>query len=141
MTFLGGPPIDLKWFGAGSAFWSNVDDGESDECWKWTQSTGSHGYGQTWDGVTVRLAHRVAWALHTNSQIPPGMTIDHICRNRICVNPAHLQLMTNEENARMNGASLRTHCPRGHAYDEPNTYIQPSTGHRRCRRCAQERRL
>lgn len=120
-------------------FWSRVDFGHPDECWEWKLSTGSHGYGQTWDGKTVRLAHRVAWALWHRQQVPHGMTIDHGCHNRLCCNPRHLSVMTNEENATDNGQGDKTHCPRGHAYDEANTYINPK-GHRLCRACAQQRR-
>lgn len=116
------------------SFWSRVEFGHPDECWPWTQSIGSHGYGQTWDGVTVRLAHRVAWAMWHRQQIPDGMTIDHECRNRICCNPRHLRVMTNLENARDNGMASRTHCPHGHAYTEDNTY-RTAKGHRICRRC------
>ena len=141
MTFLAGPPINLDWFGYdGVAFWLKVDVRDAAECWAWQQSTGSHGYGQTWDGITVRLAHRVAWAVWHDSQLPEGMTVDHACRNRICVNPAHLRLMTNKENASMNGNSRRTHCPRGHPYDNANTYRRPITGHRLCRACVQARK-
>lgn len=138
MAFLSGPPIDiakaleLRW-------WDRVDIGTDVECWPWLQSTGSHGYGQSWDGVTVRLAHRMAWTLHHGEQVPNGMTVDHICRNRVCCNPGHLRLMTNVENARRNGASQRTHCPTGHPYDDENTYRDPQ-GHRTCRTCAKERR-
>ena len=80
-------------------------------------------------------AHRVAWALRHDQQIPVGMTVDHWCHNRVCCNPAHLRLLSNVENARDNTFGDRTHCPRGHEYDEANTYIGP-TGGRRCRTCA-----
>lgn len=115
-------------------WWSRVDVRESGECWLWTQSAGSHGYGQTWDGTDVLLAHRVAWVL-THGAIPDGLTVDHQCRVRTCCNPSHLRLLTNVENARDNGMARRRRCPSGHAYDEKNTYVDPA-GHRRCRACA-----
>jgi len=93
----------------------------------------------TWDGTTVLLAHRVAWTL-THGEIPADMTIDHLCRNRRCCNPAHLRLLTNVENARDNGFATRTRCPAGHMYDEANTYRSPK-GERRCRACAKLRRV
>lgn len=121
-------------------WWSKVikTDDESD-CWLWSQSKGSHGYGQTWDGVTVRLAHRVAWVL-THGPIPDDLTVDHICRNRTCCNPAHLRLLTNLVNATDNGQGRKTHCPSGHEYAGENLYVDPH-GHRRCRTCAKERRM
>ena len=118
-------------------FWSNVEIGNHQDCWLWKQSVGSHGYGQTFDGVTVRLAHRVAWALSIGP-IPARMTIDHRCRNRRCVNPQHLRLLTNLENATDNGQGRKTHCPSGHPYDEANTH-RDKRGHRKCRACAKER--
>lgn len=140
MTFLQGRPIDVGYF-AGRHWWRNVDRANGpDSCWEWLQSCGSHGYGQTWDGVTVRLAHRVAWTLHYGQQVPEGMTIDHECRNRRCCNPSHLRLMENERNARDNGNARKSHCPQGHAYDDTNTYTHPTKGYRTCRRCARERR-
>ena len=117
-------------------WWSRVDVDEQDKCWGWLWSCGSHGYGQTWDGSTVVLAHRVAWCLHHKQQLPEGMTVDHICAWRKCCNPYHLRLLTNEENASLNGHHFKTHCPRGHEYAGNNLYIQPSNGSRRCRACA-----
>lgn len=129
------PPIDLDYLS--SRFWARVGAAEDDECWPWLLSTGGHGYGQTWDGITVRYAHRCAWEL-TNGRIPQDMTIDHICRNRVCCNPAHLRLLTNSENGRGNAQSVRTSCPQGHPYDEVNTYRAPAGG-RRCRTCGRQR--
>lgn len=103
------------------------------ECWPWQQSVGSHGYGQTFDGITVRLAHRVAWTL-TYGPIPDGLTIDHLCRNRQCCNPGHMRLMTNVENARLNGNAVKTHCTRGHEFTPENTRLN-NNGHRLCREC------
>lgn len=133
------PPIDIEYM-LRRNWWASVDVREPDECWPWKQSTGSHGYGQTWDKQTVRVAHRVAWTLHHGEQIPDGMTIDHICRVRVCCNPDHLRLLTNAENGRLNGNAVKTHCIRGHEFTEANTY-RTRQGHRTCRACIQERRL
>jgi hypothetical protein len=130
--FLRSAPIDVEWF-TDDDWWEHVDVHAPDECWPWMQSCGSHGYGQTWDGRTVRLAHRVAWTL-VHGPIPEDMTVDHICRNRPCCNPWHLRLLSNVDNARDNGAARRTHCPQGHPYDEANTYVN-ARGHRQCRAC------
>jgi HNH endonuclease len=80
------------------------------------------------------LAHRVAFSLWVGP-IPEGMTVDHICRNRKCQNPNHLRLLSNLDNARDNGQSRKTHCPRGHEYSPENTWVDPD-GARRCRECA-----
>lgn len=120
-------------------WWSRVDVSNPRGCWPWKQSTGSHGYGQTWDGRSVLLAHRVAWTLHNGKQIPDGLTVDHECRNRLCCNPFHLRLMDNLSNAEANGMALRTHCVHGHEYTDANTYVN-RRGHRSCRTCAANRR-
>lgn len=78
-----------------------VDEGG---CWISTYSVASHGYAQIgWQDPTGKthmvLAHRAAWT-HVNGQVPLGMTIDHLCKTRRCVNPEHLRLLPNYENAR-----------------------------------------
>lgn len=131
--FLQGAPIDVEWLNRRD-WWADVDmSGGLVACWLWMKSTASHGYGQTWDGTTVRLAHRVAWTLAVGP-IPEGLTIDHECRNRRCCNPAHLRLMDNVNNARLNGNAIKTHCKRGHAFDDANTR-RTRKGHRKCIEC------
>lgn len=133
MAFLQGPSIDISWLRQRD-WWADVDRSKPNECWPWVKSTASHGYGQTWDGTTVRLAHRVAWTL-AHGEIPAEMTVDHTCRNRRCCNPSHLRLLTNVENASDNGFATKTHCPHGHPYGGENLYVSPR-GDRRCRICA-----
>lgn len=95
-------------------FWQRVNVGDVDECWDWTLSVGSHGYGQWWprkgsgDPFMDRnwTVHRLAYTL-AKGEIPSDMTVDHICHNRRCCNPQHLQLLTNLDNARKNRASER----------------------------------
>lgn len=131
-------PIDLDYMRE-SGFWSKVDRAaDPAACWLWQQSCGSHGYGQTWDGITVRLAHRAAFEL-TFGRIPDGLTVDHVCRVRTCCNPAHLRLLTNSANGRLNGNAVAAECKRGHPFDPENTYVQPN-GHRRCRQCRSDMR-
>ncbi len=92
-------------------FWSKVD--QSGDCWIWT-GTLRKGYGQisNREGLPLR-AHTVAKILDTREDNPPGMVIDHLCRNRACVKPAHLQWVPQAENARRGweGRKRKAHCP------------------------------
>jgi len=130
--------LDMEYLKAHD-WWSRVKVGEPAECWPWLLSIGSHGYGQTWDGQHVTTAHRVAWVLSRRTQVPDDLVIDHICGNRVCCNPAHLQLLEMEVNAALNSHSLKVACLRGHPYDDVNTYIN-GRGHRICRACAKLRK-
>ena len=111
----------------------------TDTCWLWMGATNSKGYG-CWavDGVS-QLAHRVAYELMVR-QIPEGLTIDHLCRNKLCVNPAHLEAVTLRENiARAYEQDKPSHCPQGHEYSPENTYLNPRPSgrvNRICRKCA-----
>lgn len=107
-------------------FWLKVE--KTDECWHWQGHVSQLGYGQfTMDGLTV-LAHRFAYE-DVVGPIPNGLVIDHLCRVRDCVNPEHLEVVTQAENTRRGLSGVLkpalTHCPSGHDYDEENTrYVQ-----------------
>lgn len=113
------------------------DVGFTSPCWVWTRGKGRGGYGQTWfpDAKATRRAHRVAYEAFVRP-IPPELVIDHLCRNPSCVNPAHLEPVTNRENLRRGEQhnNRKTHCIRGHAFTDENTYIRPD-GYRQCRAC------
>jgi hypothetical protein len=119
---------------AAARFWRKVD--RTGECWQWLPPPKREGYGQFWVSVDVGMAyaHRVAFEA-TIGPIPDGLTIDHLCRNRRCVNPAHLEPVTRGENVRRGEAAehnrIKTHCPQGHEYD-----IVTRNGRRACQRCS-----
>ena len=112
----------------------------SGECWIWQSSTMLNGYGQIKVARRNRLAHRVSYETFVGP-IPEGLHLDHLCRVRACVNPAHLEPVTCRENLHrspLTKASV-TACPYGHSFDADNTYIR-SMGHRACRACDRTRR-
>lgn len=80
-------------------FWSKVDRREEGECWPWTAAT-SCGYGRFYLRARLLLAHRVAWLIAGRDLPGDGRVLDHLCRNRRCVNPKHLRLVTNATNVR-----------------------------------------
>ena len=108
-------------------------------CWLWTASVTADGYGHM--GTTagkVSSAHRISYQLY-RGPIPPGETIDHLCRVRCCVNPDHLEVVSRRENIQRGTQGewqkRKNHCPQGHPYSERNT-IRTSNGVRRaCREC------
>jgi hypothetical protein len=117
--------------------------GVGDDCWLWIGPT-KDGYGHycAWDsdsGRKVNLrAHRAVWEL-LRGPIASGLQLDHLCRNTLCVNPAHLEPVTPIENLRRSSCPSannmrKTSCMRGHALDGDNLYVTPS-GYRQCREC------
>lgn len=93
-----------------------------------------HGYGQVRDGKRLRLAHRAAYEL-ANGPIPEGQFLDHLCRQTACINPRHLEPVTNAENIRRGKLGvLKTTCAQGHPYTPENVGKGPK-GHRYCKIC------
>jgi hypothetical protein len=114
-------------------------------CWVWQAASKGHGYGAIWvtSGTGVgqqMLAHRVGYELYIGP-VPDGMQLDHRCRNRACVNPAHLEPVTCEQNLKRSPRTwatrntAKTHCPQGHEYTLDNTRLDQNGG-RYCRACA-----
>lgn len=107
------------------------------DCWNWPARVDRDGYGRVmWNGRSC-LAHRVAYEV-MSGPIPDGLQLDHLCRNRACVNPAHLEPVTQAENAARGVYARQTHCVAGHEYTPENTYLRPN-GNRDCRACIRER--
>jgi HNH endonuclease len=116
----------------------------SDSCWEWRGGK-RQGYACMWSAIARGNVAVHRWSYeHYIGKIPKGLTIDHLCRNRGCVNPKHMEVVTLGENARRGAvtginvwAANKTHCPKGHPYDDENTYKTPNGG----RACIECRRL
>lgn len=123
--------------------WSKAPVDEAG-CWVWQGGRSDTGYGTIRaDGQTL-LVHRVAYEL-VKGPIPEGLTIDHLCRVRTCINPDHLEAVTGRINILRGVGSAaqnarKTHCLRGHPFTAENTYIRPSGG-RGCRICRRAERV
>ena len=127
---------------------ANEDRGHSTPCWIWQHATGSNGYGRFqigwpgWPEYRESIAHRASYKLFVG-KIPDDMTVDHVCRNRSCVNPEHLRLLSQKDNVLAGNTfasknKAKTHCPSGHEYTTENTYLY--RGSRNCVTCRQARK-
>lgn len=117
-------------------FWAKVVP--TGFCWLWEGAKSKSGHGNFVLESKVTAAHRYAYSILVG-EIPDGLHIDHLCRVRNCVNPDHLEPVTPQENVRRGFATSsinrrKTHCVRGHEYNEENTHIRISGG-RNCRLC------
>lgn len=118
-------------------FWKFVE--KTDSCWNWTGTRTWNGYGEYHYDKERFRAHRFSYQ-ELVGQIPDGLILDHLCRNRLCVNPAHLEPVTNRENL-LRGAGFpavhakKTTCPRGHPYD------RIYSGERKCSICAAQAKV
>lgn len=124
-------------------FWTKIEKLDGG-CWGWKGWISNTGYGGFQVNGKSVLAHRFAYE-EVKGKIPVGLEIDHLCRVRSCVNPAHLEAVTRKVNAERAfevagikgppGVNARkTHCINGHEFNIENTY--PTERHRRtCRQC------
>jgi hypothetical protein len=129
---------DEAYDSARDRFERRVDRSGENGCWNWTGSLTPGGYGRLRVDGLRPAAHRFSYELHIGL-IPDGLQLDHLCRNRRCVNPAHLEPVTARENTLRGEApsarrARQTHCVRGHAFSGGNLRLKPS-GKRECRAC------
>ncbi len=112
------------------------------DCWLWTGGTNGTGYGHmTLNNRKNAYAHRLAYEF-AHGPIPEGLTIDHLCRVRLCVNPAHLEPVTFLENIkRATPYRIKSHCKQGHEYNEVNShrYFYYGKVFRQCKICRKDR--
>ena len=114
------------------------------DCVEWTGHLKRSGYGQVCIEGRHHAVHRLAWE-EANGPIPDGMYVCHTCDNPACYNVDHLFLGTNSDNQRDSASkgrhrnSRKTECPKGHTYDDENTYVD-NDGRRHCRACRRRTR-
>lgn len=127
-------------------FWAKVVKIEGG-CGIWTGYRSPYGYGRFGVGSKIDGTRKVVEAYRWSYEqscgpVPAGMTLDHLCKNPPCVNPSHLEVVTRRINTLRGTAlpalnAIKTHCLRGHPFNEINTRINEK-GNRRCRTCARE---
>ncbi len=124
---------------------------KTNNCWIWQGATNDVGYGYFSLNGTTFTAHKISYELF-KEEIIKGLQIDHLCRNRKCVNPQHLEVVTQQENIRRGESgnhgnhskgeshynSKKTHCIRGHEYTTKNTLVMKNG--RTCRACIKIRK-
>jgi hypothetical protein len=108
-------------------------------CWIWIGAINNYGYGMVQINGSKHSAHRISYEI-AKGAIADNLQIDHLCRNRRCINPEHLEAITQKENL-LRGETIaaknksKTHCPKGHPYSKKNTIMKNKGGGYRSRQC------
>ena len=120
-----------------------VKQAEAPYCWIWTGARNPRGYGVFGGSRLSRSGRAHRWSYERLvGRIPSGLYLDHLCKNAKCVNPKHLEPVTQRENV-LRGSSTaadrakQSHCIHGHPFDAANTYVYPN-GRRKCRACQKQ---
>ena len=123
-------------------FWRKVEIDDPHLCWEWLGCKLWNGYGRITRKYKQILAHRYAYE-KVRGAIPAGSVIDHLCRNRGCVNPFHLEAVSQKENVNRGETgshnSSKTHCSKGHEFTSENTWTNNKTNQRQCKECNRTR--
>jgi hypothetical protein len=130
--------VDAEWFKNQSVLLGN--------CWEWVGTKTSAGYGQLRVNGKVQYVHRISYELFVGI-IPNDLEIDHLCRNRACMNPDHLEVVSHRDNVLRGDApparyACATMCINGHLFTDSNTYFgvgKNGNVYRKCRKCAAQR--
>ncbi|MFJ2000282.1 HNH endonuclease signature motif containing protein [Streptomyces chartreusis] len=120
-------------------FWRKIQKAAGG-CWEWQAAKSRNGYGVLVLSRRSLYSHRVSYEIH-KGQIPAGLHIDHLCQNKSCCNPDHLEAVTSRENTMRSPIApaalnaVKTHCPHGHEYTPENTVVIKGGRGRSCRTC------
>lgn len=120
-----------------NGFWSRVDKNTTTGCWLWLGALDKDGYGVATRNYVTWRAHKLVWIVIEKKLVPNGFHLHHTCKTKNCVNPEHLRCVNPREHSNLI-EHTKTHCPRGHEYNEKNTYSYKRKGglmERGCRVC------
>ena len=119
-------------------FWNKCTLDPASGCWLWTGGMNGTGYGRVKLNKRMQYPHRVAYEAMVGA-VPAGLQLDHLCRNRSCCNPAHLEAVTASENMKRARSVVKpvSRCIAGHEFVPENTYLTPDG--RRCKACHRRR--
>jgi hypothetical protein len=109
-------------------------DGLDPKCWTWIAALTSRGYGSVSHGGRIWSSHKLAYELLVGA-VPDGLQIDHLCKNKPCCNPAHLEAVTGKVNCERTNAAQKTRCVNGHPLVGPNLIIKSRPNGRTIRNC------
>lgn len=125
------PPSDLA-----DRLLARIEIDPDSGCWSWVGYLGESGYGRMSVNGKMQRTHRLSYEAFVGP-IPDGLTIDHLCFNKRCLNPAHLEAVTQHENT-LRHVRRKTECSQGHSWVDENIYVD-NRGGRRCRECHRTR--